>query len=93
MTKLTKTQWLRIAIAGCGLMALVLTQIMSGHFDFIALVNNANFRDLVDAAGFTAIVSQIIPRIGDTAPHKLEQKVEARVQEVVKASVPPRQET
>lgn len=88
---LTKEQWLRIVIALSGICALVAGQLLQGHFDLMAVIKDANFSNLLEVAGVSTLASQIIKRLGDTSPKHLEAKVEAKVAEKLRSSMPPGQ--
>lgn len=88
--KLTKTQLIRGGIALCGVIALVGKQYLDHQgLDLQAILNSTSFSDLLETFGVGAILSQYIPRAGDTAPHKVEQKVDAKVAEIMRSTVPP----
>lgn len=90
--KLTKNQWIRIGIALLGVATLVGKQYLStGAFDISLILHSTSFGDLMEAAGIGAIFSQIIPRKGDTSEQHVDAKVEAKVAEKLRSSMPPGQ--
>jgi hypothetical protein len=88
--KLTKAQWLKIGTAVFGIASLVCKQYLDHQaFDVTAILHSASFSDLLETAGWGAIISQVIPRFGDVSPAHVEAKVDAKVAEILSTVPPP----
>jgi len=88
--KLTKNQYIRAGIALLGITMLVGKQYLdTGTFDISIIMHSTNFGDLLEAVGLGAIFSQYIPRKGDTSEKHVEAKVDAKVAEILRTTVPP----